>query len=54
MKTETVPDALLYLPLDWWLLVLIVQQAFILARLWARMAGGTCLVNLQEHADVRL
>ena len=34
------------LPLDWWLLVLVVQQAFILARLWARLlrtAGGTVL-----------
>lgn len=35
-----------HLPLDWWLLVLVVQQAFILARLWARlvrMAGGVAL-----------
>ena len=35
-----------HLPLDWWPLVLVVQQAFILARLWARlarMAGGVTL-----------
>jgi hypothetical protein len=35
-----------YLPLDWWPLVLVVQQAFILARLWARLvrtAGGVTL-----------
>lgn len=35
-----------YLPLDWWPLVLIVQQVFILARLWARLvrlAGGVVL-----------
>jgi hypothetical protein len=35
-----------YLPLDWWLPVLIVQQAFILARLWARLvrlAGSVAL-----------
>jgi hypothetical protein len=34
------------LPLAWWPLVLIVQQAFILARLWARLAriaGGVAL-----------
>ncbi len=34
------------LPLNWWLLVLVVQQAFILARLWARLArlaGGVAL-----------
>jgi len=34
------------LPLDWWPVVLVVQQAFILARLWARMvrmAGGVAL-----------
>jgi hypothetical protein len=34
------------LPLDWWLLVLLVQQLFILARLWARLvrlAGGVAL-----------
>jgi hypothetical protein len=37
---------MLYLPLDWWPLVLVVQQAFILARLWARLArlaGETAL-----------
>ena len=35
-----------HLPLDWWPLVLVVQQAFILARLWARLArlaGGVAL-----------
>jgi len=35
-----------HLPLDWWPLVLVVQQAFILARLWARLArlaGGVTL-----------
>jgi hypothetical protein len=35
-----------YLSLDWWPLVLVVQQAFILARLWARLvrvAGGVAL-----------
>lgn len=35
-----------HLPLNWWPLVLIVQQAFILARLWARLvrlAGGMAL-----------
>jgi hypothetical protein len=35
-----------YLPLSWWLLVLLVQQTFILARLWARLlrlAGATVL-----------
>jgi hypothetical protein len=35
-----------HLPLDWWPLVFIVQQAFILARLWARLArlaGGVTL-----------
>lgn len=34
------------LPLDWWPLVLVVQQAFVLVRLWARlvrMAGGVAL-----------
>jgi len=34
------------LPLDWWPLVLLVQQVFILARLWARLvrlAGGVAL-----------
>ncbi len=34
------------LPLDWWPLVLVVQQAFILARLWVRLvrlAGGVAL-----------
>jgi hypothetical protein len=37
-----------HLPLDWWPLVLVVQQAFILARLWARLvrlAGGTALYS---------
>ena len=35
-----------HLPLDWWPLVLLVQQAFILGRLWARLvrlAGGVVL-----------
>jgi len=35
-----------HLPLDWWPLVLVAQQAFILARLWARLAraaGGVML-----------
>jgi hypothetical protein len=35
-----------HLPLDWWPLVFVVQQAFILARLWARLgrtAGGVTL-----------
>jgi hypothetical protein len=35
-----------HLPLSWWLLVLLAQQAFILARLWARLmrlAGATVL-----------
>ena len=35
-----------HLPLDWWPLVLLVQQTFILARLWARLArlaGGVTL-----------
>ena len=35
-----------YLPLNWWPLVLVVQQGFILARLWARLvrlAGGMML-----------
>ncbi|MDY6876050.1 MAG: hypothetical protein SWK90_07625 [Chloroflexota bacterium] len=35
-----------HLPLGWWSLVLIVQQAFVLARLWAwlvRLAGGVAL-----------
>lgn len=35
-----------HLPLDWWPVVLVVQQAFILARLWARLvrlAGGMAL-----------
>jgi hypothetical protein len=35
-----------HLPLDWWPLVLAVQQTFIVARLWARlvrMAGGVTL-----------
>jgi hypothetical protein len=35
-----------HLPLDWWPLVLVVQQAFILVRLWARLvrvAGGVAL-----------
>ena len=34
------------IPLDWWPLVLLVQQTFILARLWARLvrlAGGVAL-----------
>ena len=41
-----------HLPLDWWLLALVVQQTFILARLWARlvrMAGGVALY--QELAE---
>ena len=36
------------LPLNWWPVVLVVQQAFILARLWARLvrlAGGVALVS---------
>jgi hypothetical protein len=40
-----------YLPLSWWLLVLLVQQTFIITRLWvrlARLAGATVL--LQEKA----
>ena len=35
-----------YLPLSWWLLVLVVQQIFIITRLWARLArlaGATVL-----------
>jgi len=35
-----------HLPLDWWPLVLLVQQTFILGRLWARLvrlAGGVAL-----------
>jgi len=35
-----------HLPLDWWPVVLVLQQAFILARLWARLvrlAGGVAL-----------
>jgi len=38
-----------YLPLDWWPLVLVVQQAFVLARLWARLvrlAGGVALYRM--------
>lgn len=37
-----------YLPLDWWPLVLLVQQTFILARLGARLvrlAGGVALIS---------
>ncbi len=40
------------LPLDWWPLVLVVQQTFILARLWARlvrMAGGVALYREQVN-----
>jgi hypothetical protein len=36
------------MPLDWWLLVLFVQQTFVLARLGARLvrlAGGVALVQ---------
>lgn len=36
------------LPLRWWLLVLVVQQAFVLVRLWARLvrlAGATMLYH---------
>jgi hypothetical protein len=39
-----------HLPLAWWPLVLVVQQVFILARLWARlarMAGGVALYQAQ-------
>jgi hypothetical protein len=35
-----------WLPLDWWVLVLVVQQGFVLGRLWARVvrvAGGVAL-----------
>jgi hypothetical protein len=42
-----------YLPLDWWPLVLMMQQAFILARLWARLvrlAGAMALYP--EMAEV--
>ena len=41
-----------HLPLDWWPLVLLVQQTFILARLWARLVrltGGVALC--QELVD---
>ena len=37
-----------HLPLEWWSLMLLVQQGFILARLWARLArvaGGVALVS---------
>lgn len=43
-----------HLPLDWWPLVLVVQQAFILARLWARlvrMAGGVALYRVRKNTD---
>ena len=46
------------LPLDRWLLVLLVQQAFILARLWARLvrlAGGVALYQgcTEKRADIQ-
>jgi apolipoprotein N-acyltransferase len=43
------------LPLDWWLLVLLVQQTFILARLGtrlARLAGGVALSVQSRQAAV--
>jgi hypothetical protein len=43
-----------HLPLDWWPLVLLVQQTFILARLWARlirMAGGVALYRVRKNTD---
>jgi hypothetical protein len=43
-----------HLPLDWWPLVLVVQQAFILARLWARLvriAGGVALYRARKNTD---
>ncbi len=43
-----------YLPLHWWLLVLMVQQAFVLARLWARLArtaGGAALYQTAQAGE---
>jgi hypothetical protein len=42
-----------YLPLSWWLLVLLVQQTFIITRLWARLArlaGATVLFQEKGQA----
>ena len=47
-----------HLPLDWWPLVLLVQQTFILGRLWARLvrlAGGVALYQgLVERVASRI
>jgi hypothetical protein len=43
-----------YLPLDWWPLVLLVQQTFILARLgtrFLRLAGGVALISRYPPPD---
>ena len=42
-----------HLPLSWWLLVLVVQQAFVLTRLWTRLirlAGSTALYQTRTGA----
>lgn len=41
------------LPLNWWLLVFPVQQAFVLARLWARLARWAGSVVISQNAQAK-
>ena len=48
------PSAMPHVPLDWWPLVLLVQQAFILARLGARLVRLAGSVALIQGGDTAL